>query len=448
MTHFDLFIIGAGPGGYVAALEAAKLGKTVAVAERREVGGTCLNRGCIPTKALLRAARTYRLATHSQELGIHADGASCDTAAMYRRTREVTDSLRGGIEALFKRGKVELLRGTARVEGPGRVSVDGGEYTADRILIAAGSRPARPPIPGLDLPGVVTSDELLAGRGADARRLVIIGGGVIGVEFAQVFSDLGREITILEALPRILNNMDREISQNLTMILKKRGVSVHTGAGVSRIEADEGGLTCFYTDKEQEARVFADCVLVCTGRKPETEQLFAPGAEVPSERGFLRVNSDFETGLSGVYAVGDVVLGGIQLAHAAENQAKNAVRAMFGAPRLKDLSLIPACVFTDPEIAAVGITADEAKAADREVIVRKSLTSANGKSVVEGAERGFAKLVFDRASGVLVGAQLMCPHAAEMIGGLTAAIVGGLTEAQIERTVFPHPTVSEILSLD
>lgn len=447
MADYQLIVIGAGPGGYTAALRAAKLGLHTAVIEDRECGGTCLNRGCVPTKALLHASQVWSDAHHCA--GVCADGASLDLPALYRHKDEISQTLSSGIEGLFRSAKITLLRGRARITAPGCVEItgqDAGTVTADHILIATGSVPARPPIPGLEL--AMTSDELLKGTDRLYRSIVIMGGGVIGVEFAQVFSDLGREITILEALPRILNNMDREISQNLTMILKKRGVSVHTGAGVSRIEADEGGLTCFYTEKGQETQVFADCVLVCTGRKPETEQLFAPGAEVPSERGFLRVNSDFETGLSGVYAVGDVVLGGIQLAHAAENQAKNAVRAMFGAPRLKDLSLIPACVFTDPEIAAVGITADEAKAADREVIVRKSLTSANGKSVVEGAERGFAKLVFDRASGVLVGAQLMCPHAAEMIGGLTAAIVGGLTEAQIARTVFPHPTVSEILSLD
>jgi dihydrolipoamide dehydrogenase len=447
MAEFDLIVIGAGPGGYVAALEAAALGKKVAIAERREVGGTCLNRGCIPTKALLRAARTYREATHSAELGITVTGAGCDTEAMYRHVGEVTAALRGGIETLLKKGKVEFLSGTARVEGEGRVSVAGTEYTAERILLAVGSRPARPPIPGLELPGVVTSDELLAGQGANGARIAIIGGGVIGVEFAQIFSDLGRQVTILEALPRILSNMDRELSQNLGMILKKRGVDIHPGAAVSGIEAEEGGLVCRYTEKDVPGKVRCDCVLVCTGRRPATEEVFAPGVGPELERGYVHVDERFETGMRDVYAVGDIVAGGLQLAHAAESQAKNAVRAMFGAEPVKDLSLIPSCVFTDPEIASVGLTADEAKAAGRAVTVRKSLTSANGKSLVEGAERGFAKLVFDGEDGPLVGAQIMCPHASEMIGGLTAAITAGLAEAQLARAVFPHPTVSEILSL-
>lgn len=447
MAQYDLIVIGAGPGGYVAALEAAALGKSVAVVERREVGGTCLNRGCIPTKALLRAARTYHEAGHSEDLGITASDVKCDIEAMYRRVGEVTATLRGGIEALFQRGKVEVLRGAGRIEGEGKVSVDGAEYTADHILLAVGSKPARPPIPGLDLPGVFSSDELLQGQGADAKRLVVIGGGVVGVEFAQVFSDLGREVTILEALPRILNNMDREISQNLGMILKKRGVAVHAGAAVSEIAAENGELICRYTEKDVPSEVRADCVLVCTGRRPETEGVFVPGVGPELDRSYIHVDECFETTMQGVYAVGDIVAGGIQLAHAAENQAKNAVRAMFGEKPLKNLSVIPACVFTDPEIACVGITADEAKAEGRTVTVRKRLTSANGKALVEGAERGFAKLVFDGESGPLAGAQVMCPHASEMIGGLAAAIVAGLTEEQLGRTVFPHPTVSEILSL-
>lgn len=446
MADFDLIVIGAGPGGYVGALEAAALGKKVAIAERREVGGTCLNRGCIPTKALLRAARTYREATQSAELGVTVTGAAIDMEAMYRHVGGVTATLRSGIETLLQKGKVEILHGTARVEGEGKISVQGTEYTAERLLLAVGSRPARPPIPGLELPGVVTSDELLAGQGADGARIVIIGGGVVGVEFAQIFSDLGRQVTILEALPRILNNMDREISQNLNMILKKRGVDIHSGAAVSGIESEKGGLVCRYTEKDVPGEIRCDCVLVCTGRRPVTEELFALGVGPELERGYIRVDEHFETGMKGVYAVGDIVAGGIQLAHAAEAQARNAVQTMFGAKPVKVLRLIPSCVFTDPEIASVGITADEAKAGGRPVTVRKSLTSANGKALVEGAERGFAKLVFDGEGGTLVGAQIMCPHASEMIGGLTTAILAGLTEEQLAGTVFPHPTVSEILS--
>ena len=447
MNGFVLIVIGGGPGGYVAALEAAKLGKTVAVVERDAVGGTCLNRGCIPTKALLRASRVFREATCSEELGIHVQNASCDRAAMYAHVQKVTAQLRSGIELLFQKGNITLLHGSAQIEAPGRVLVDGTPYEAQNLLIATGSLPAMPPIPGIHLPGVVTSDQLLQGDGVDCKRLAIIGGGVIGVEFAQIYSDLGCAVTILEALPRLLPTMDREISQNLSMILKKRGVSVYTGASVQEIASGDGELLCRFSQKGSDLETAADCLLVCTGRRPNTEGLFAASFDFPMERGYIPVDEQYRTQIPGVYAVGDVISGGIQLAHAAEAEAKNAVHAMFGGAPVKNVSAIPACIFTEPEIASVGLTADAAKAEGRKVTVRKSLTSANGKAVVEGAERGFAKLVFDADTDVLLGAQLMCPHASEMIGGLTASVNAGLTAEQLSQTIFPHPTVSEILSL-
>ncbi|WP_330379827.1 dihydrolipoyl dehydrogenase [Anaeromassilibacillus senegalensis] len=444
MDQFDLIVIGAGPGGYVAALEAARLGKRVAIAEKREVGGTCLNRGCIPTKALLRAARVYREAKDSEKLGISVSGVSYNMEEMHGHVQEVTAQLRSGIELLLKKAKVTVLHGTAAIKSPNTVYVGEECCTAEHILVAAGSKPARPPIPGLDLPGVVTSDEMLEG-GVDCKRLVIIGGGVIGVEFAQIYGTLGCEVTILEAAPRILPAMDREIAQNLAMIFKKRGVQVHANAFVQEIASVPSGLLCRYTEKEQAQEVQADCVLVCTGRVPNTQGLCADGLALCEERGYIPVDERYETRIPGIYAIGDVVQGGIQLAHAAEAEAKNAVHAMFAENKEKDLSAIPSCIFTEPEIAAVGLTADEAKATGRAVSVKKSLTSANGKAVIDGADRGFVKLVFDTESRALLGAQLMCPHASEMIGGLTTAVSAGLTEEAMMRSVYPHPTVSETI---
>ncbi|WP_195985700.1 dihydrolipoyl dehydrogenase [Clostridium sp. D33t1_170424_F3] len=444
MNQFDLIVIGAGPGGYVAALEAASLGKRVAIAEKREVGGTCLNRGCIPTKALLRAARVYREAKDSEALGISVSGVSYNMEEMHRHVQEVTAQLRGGIELLLKKAKVTVLHGTAVIESPNTVRVGEEYFEAGRILVAVGSKPARPPIPGLELPGVVTSDEMLEG-GVDCKRLAVIGGGVIGVEFAQIYRSLGCEVTILEAMPRILPAMDREIAQNLAMIFKKRGVQVHANAFVQEIVSESSGLLCRYTEKEQAQEVRADCVLICTGRAPNTQELCADGLALCGERGYIPVTERYETRVPGIYAIGDVVQGGIQLAHAAEAQAKNVVRTMFAEKEGKDLRAIPSCIFTEPEIAAVGITADEAKAAGRAVSVKKSLTSANGKAVIDGADRGFVKLVFDTESRVLLGAQLMCPHASEMIGGLTTAVSAGLTEEAMMRSVYPHPTVSETI---
>ncbi|MEG2652861.1 MAG: dihydrolipoyl dehydrogenase [Ruthenibacterium sp.] len=445
--QFDLLVIGAGPGGYVAALEAAALGKTVALVESREVGGTCLNRGCIPTKALLRAAHIYHEAKSSEELGICASAVRYTMPQMHLRVAQVTAQLRGGIEALLARAGVVLLHGTAQIAARGTVRVGDAVYTADKLLLATGSGPATPPIPGMDLPCVVTSDALLTHGGIDCKKLVIVGGGVVGVEFAQIYNDLGCEVTILEALPRLLSQMDRELSQNLAMIFKKRGIAVHTAARVSEFVQTPNGPICRFTEKDAAMEVGADCILVCTGRTANTAGLLAPESalDLQMQRGFIPVDKNYETKECGIYAIGDIVLGGMQLAHAAEAAGKNAVHAMFGLAAAKDASVIPSCVFTRPEIACAGITADDAKAAGLNVTVEKHLTSANGRALIEQADRGFVKLVSDADSGRLLGAQLMCPHASEMVFGLTAAIANGMTAQALASTVFPHPTVSETI---
>lgn len=446
MEHFNLFVIGGGPGGYEAALEAAALGKKVAVAEERQLGGVCLNRGCIPTKALLRSARLYQETKNGADLGVYTEGVTADLAAMHAHAAEIQKKLRDGIAFLFQKGKIAYYEAHATVAAPGVVQVGAEQVTADHILMATGSRPARLPLPGMELAGVITSDDLLTAPGVDCAHLVIIGGGVIGVEFAELYGALGKQVTIIEALPRILEKLDREISQNMTMLLKKRGAQVVTGASVTGVVQGAGGLTCCFTGKDGEERVTGDRVLVCTGRRPNTENLVPDGMDLGMVKGYLPVDENGRTKVPGLYAVGDLVLGGIQLAHAASAQGKQAVRAMFGAPVTDHLGPIPACVFASPEIAVVGMTADEAKKAGIPVQVKKAITSANGKSLVDGSDRGFAKLVFHKETGALLGAQLMCYHASEMIGGLTVAVRAGLTEAQMVGTVYPHPTVSEILA--
>ena len=422
---FDLIVIGGGPAGYTAALEAASLSRSVLLIERDQLGGTCLNRGCIPTKALLRSAGLYReLREEGASLGVTAGENSptvpYDFSAMHAHATEVRNTLRSGIEGLLRRGKVEVVTGSGLVQDAHTVQVGDRIVTGQHILLAMGSQPACPPIPGLENPGVVTSDEMLTG-----------------------------EVTILEAMPRLLPTLDREFGQSLQMNLKKRGCEIFTGAMVQGIEAaaDGGGLCCTFADKKGTQQVTGDCVLVCTGRRPCTKGAFAPAVEeaLHLQRGFVPVNERYETAVPSILAVGDLILGGIQLAHAAEAQAKNAVRLLFGAGPAKNCTIIPSCVFTQPEIACAGLTADEAKEQGIDVIVRKNLTSANGKALIEGAGRGFIKLVYHKEDEVLVGAQLLCPHAGEMIGTLTACINAGLTRTQMETTVFPHPTVSETM---
>lgn len=444
--NYELIVLGAGPGGYVAAIKAAQLGHRVAVVESRDVGGTCLNRGCIPTKTLVHAAEVLEEIKSCEKLGIHAENVSYDFDGLHKRKTEVVEQLRGGIEGLFKSNKIDLIRGTGRILDSRRIQVGDQIYEADKILIATGSKPAMPPIPGLTLPGVVTSDEMLEGNGVKCGSLVIIGGGVIGVEFATIYHALGCQVTIVEAMERILPTMDREISQNLTMILKKRGIQVYTGARVEQVDqAGENGLAVRFIAKEKEQSVEAERVLVSIGRRANTEGICPPEMDLQMQRGMIPVDASFETCVKGVYAIGDIVLGGIQLAHVASAQGINAVCAMFGEAAPMNLSCIPSCIYTNPEIAAVGMTADEAKAKGIKTITGKAIMSANGKTVIAMADRGFVKLVFEEESKVLLGAVLMCSRATDMITGLSDAVANRLTMDQLAATVRPHPTFSEAI---
>ncbi|MFQ9142978.1 MAG: dihydrolipoyl dehydrogenase family protein [Oscillospiraceae bacterium] len=309
MADYQLIVIGAGPGGYEAALRAAKLGKKVAVVERREAGGTCLNRGCIPTKTLLHASAIYRDAKNGAHCGIHTEDIHADMAEIFAYKRAVSQKLSAGIESLFKTAKIDLLRGTALITGSGCVRVadaDGSanDYTCDDILIATGSVPSRPPIPGLEL--AMTSDELLEGCDHLYRSIVIIGGGVIGIEFATFYADLGCAVTVIEGMDRLLPNMDKELGQNLALILKKQGVKVFTNAMVQRVEQAGEDLAVHFTCKETEETVSGEAVLCAIGRRAYCDGLFADGVGVEMNGRSIAVDGNFETSLPHVYAIGDV----------------------------------------------------------------------------------------------------------------------------------------------
>lgn len=446
MSDYQLLIIGAGPGGYVAALHAAKRGLRTAVIENREVGGTCLNRGCIPTKTLLHSSEIIAGINGGEKFGVGAERVHFDMSAIFARKREVSAKLSGGIEGMFKAAKVDLLRGTGTVTGSGTVKFVGEEgekvITAERILLATGSVPARPPIPGLDLPGVLTSDELLEGCDHLYDSLVIIGGGVIGVEFATFYADLGCKVTIIEGLDRLLPNMDRELGQNLSMILKKHGVDVYTNSLVANVEKDGDALKVNFTNKDKALSVSGEAVLCAIGRRPYTEGLFADGVGVEMNGRSIRVDENYETSLPGVYAIGDVS-SKIQLAHVASAQGTDCVERMVGGKGMTDLSAVPSCIYCVPEIACVGITADEAKAAGREVVSGKYVMFSNGKTVIRDGDRAFMKVVADKATHVIVGAQFMCEHATDMISEMATAIVNGLTVEQMLKVLRPHPTFEE-----
>lgn len=443
--RFDVIVIGAGPGGYVAAIKCAKAGLRTAIVENRRVGGTCLNRGCIPAKAMIHASSLYREMQEAEKFGVSAERITFDYEKIVSYKEETTEKLCRGIEQLLKGNGVTILFGKGSLEQGRKVKVTGEEseeyYDAEHMILAAGSKPVILPIPGLELPGILTSDELFK-LTEMPESLVIIGGGVISVEFASVYANLGCKVTIVEAMPRLIPNMDKEISQNLKMILKKRGVNIHTSASVQRVEQEGELYTCVFTEKEKEVKVSARYVLCAIGRCPNTEGLFGEGAEPEMERGRVVVDEKFQSSIEGVYAIGDLVKG-LQLAHLASAQGMYVAEMLAGEEASVDLSAVPGCVYTDPEIASVGMTEDEAKEKGLEIKTGKFIMSANGKSLITKEERGFIKILAEKETDVIVGAQMMCARATDMIGELVTAIANRMTVRQLLRGMRAHPTYNE-----
>ena len=447
---YQLIVIGAGPGGYTAALRAAALGLHTAVVECREVGGTCLNRGCIPTKTLLHASQVYRDAVDGAGMGVHAAGATFNMEEIFAYKRSVSEKLRGGIHSLLKSAKVDLIEGVGRIAAPGEVDVtaaDGGvtRYTAERILIATGSVNVRPPIPGLELPGVMTSDELLEGSDQLYDSLVIIGGGVIGVEFATFYRNLGCAVTLVEGMDRLLPNMDRELGQNLQQILKKQGVEVLTNAMVQSLEQTENGLAVHVLQKGAEKTVTGEKVLCAIGRRAYWDGVFAEGM-IPACRGkSLLVDENYRTSIPGVYAIGDAS-SVVQLAHVAAAQGTACVERMCGVADHVDLNVIPSCIYSTPEIAVVGVTEAEAKEQGIPAVVGKCTMFGNARTVIEDPGRCFMKLVAHAETHEILGAALMCQHASDMISQISAAMVNRQTVEDLRRVMRPHPSFEEAMT--
>ena len=447
---YQLIVIGAGPGGYTAALRAAALGLHTAVVECREVGGTCLNRGCIPTKTLLHASQVYRDAVDGAAMGVHAAGASFDMGEIFAYKRGVSEKLRSGIHGLLKSAKVDLIEGVGRIAAPGEVDVTAADgtvnrYTTERILIATGSVNVRPPIPGLDLPGVMTSDELLEGCDRLYDSLIIIGGGVIGVEFATFYRNLGCAVTLVEGMDRLLPNMDRELGQNLQQIMKKQGVEVLTNAMVQSLEETENGLAVHVVQKGAEKTVAGEKVLCAIGRRAYWDGVFADGL-TPEVRGkSLQVDENFQTSIPGVYAIGDAS-SAVQLAHVAAAQGTACVERMCGVQDHIDLNVIPSCIYSAPEIAVVGITEAEAKERGIPAAAGKCTMFGNARTVIEDPGRCFMKIVAHAETHEILGASLMCQHASDMISQISAAMVNRQTAEELRRVMRPHPSFEEAMA--
>lgn len=423
-----LLIIGGGPGGYETAVEAAKRGLEVTLISEGPLGGTCLNEGCIPTKTFCHYAELI-------EQNIKA-GLECKPsfAAVAERKQAVVEQLRGGIDMLLK--NVQVVRGKARFKDSKTVVCNGQDFTADKIIIATGSVSASLPIPGAD--SCLTSKEILDLTEV-SESLCVIGGGVIGLEFASVFRSFGSEVTVLEYCPNILPRFDTDLAKRLKQSLSKRGINIEVQAQVTAI--DGGKVT--YIKKEKEFTLQADKVLMAVGRRPNTEGLNLEAAGIDYTRKGITVNSCFETSVPGIYAVGDVT-GGIMLAHAATFQGLHALNQICGQQDGIRFDLIPAAVFTMPEVAAVGLTEEQCKEQGLQVRCLKSFYRANGKAVSMDEPDGYCKLIAAE-SGIVLGTHIMGAHASDLIHEITAVMNMHGTVDEMRNVIHAHPTLSEIV---
>ncbi len=451
---YDLIIIGAGPAGYPAAIKTANLGKKVAVVDGGLLGGTCLNKGCVPTKTLLHITELYKEVLEGERFGIVCQAPTMDYNKMWDHKEKTLQGLRDGIATQFKKSGVDFFPVFATITGEKTVTLaDGSVLEGSAILVATGTKPATIPIEGIELAQVINSDHILGENrlGKDSstiyKNVVIVGGGVIGMEMATVYNNLGSNVVVIEAMDRILPTMDKEISQNLKMIMKKRGVEIISSAKLQSITETNGELLCTYLEKDKEKTITTDGVLISVGRKATTEGLFTGDLsdKISMERGYIVTDDNFKTSVEGIYAVGDVI-GKIQLAHMATAQGLKVVSSLFSQENNQDLSLVPSCVYTNPEIATIGITADEAKAQGIEVDSHKYIMSVNAKSVLSLSDRGFIKIITAKEDGRVLGGQLMCQRATDMIGEVGILIANGLTADSIAKLIHPHPTFCEGIS--
>ena len=433
----DLLIIGAGPGGYHTAAYAARHGLTVTIVEKADVGGTCLNQGCIPTKALCHDAEAIEAAKR-----VCGDGVQVDFAKISTRKQGVVDKLRGDVETLMAQPGITLVRAGGVLTTANTVSAGGEEYTADNIIIATGSRPKLPPIEGISLPGVLDSTGLLA-IDTLPGRLCIIGAGVIGLEFASVFRSFGCEVSVIEYMKECLPPYDADISRRVRKAMEKRGVKFTMQAGVTGISETGDGLQVDYTCKGKPGTVVADTVLVATGRAANIEGIGLEAVGIRTERGCIAVDDNMQTNVCGVYAIGDVN-GRCMLAHAAIMQGMRCVNHILGRADNIRLDIMPSAVFTNPEAAAVGLTESQCKDAGMEYSVRKTPYRANGRAVADEADGGLLKLLTD-GDGRLIGCHACGLHATDIVQEATALMNMGCTVGQLNEITHIHPTIAELL---
>ena len=437
---FDIIIIGAGPGGYETAADAAAHGLNVAIVERDQMGGTCLNRGCIPTKALCRNAEVINLMREAEVWGVKTGELAFDYAPVFERKEAVVKQLREGVEMLMGAPGITAIKGEAILKDANTVVVNGEEYSAKNIIIATGSAPRGLPIEGADL--AMTSDDILAMETLP-KSLCIVGGGVIGMEFAAVFSTFGVEVTVIEYCKEILPPFDKDVAKRLKTVLSKRGIKIITSAAVNGITQGEDGYTVSYELKGKPQSVTCEKVLMSVGRQPVLPQgLDAVGVTV-GRRG-IEVDDNMMTNVPGVYAIGDVN-GRMMLAHAASAQGLRALHAIMGKTDDIKLDIVPSAVFTVPALAMVGLTEEQCAEKGLDVTVKKSFFRSNGKAVAMNETDGLIKMIVDNATRQIVGCHICGAHAADLIQEVVTAMNAGATVDLLARSIHGHPTLSEVM---
>jgi dihydrolipoamide dehydrogenase len=456
--EYDLVILGGGTGGYVAAIRASQLGLKTAIVEKGKLGGTCLHKGCIPSKALLRSAEVYATAKHSEDFGIITGEVSFNFGKVQERKNKIIDQLHKGVQHLMKQGKIDVYEGLGRILGPsifspmpGTISVEmnNGEENEmlipKNVIVATGSRPRTLPGLEIDREFVLSSDEALELETLPTS-IIIVGGGVIGIEWASMLSDFGVDVTVLEYADRIIPTEDKEISKEMQRLMKKKGIKLVTGAKVLSETLVKGeGVTISAEVKDGLKEYKAEKLLVSVGRQANVEGIGIENTEIQIENGFIKTNEFLQTKESHIYAIGDVI-GGLQLAHVASHEGILAVEHIVGKdPSPFDYNLVSRCIYSNPEVSSVGITEDQAKEKGHKVKIGKFSFRAIGKALVFGESDGFVKIIADEETNDILGVHMIGPHVTDMITEAGLAMVLDATPWEIAHTIHPHPTLSEAI---
>lgn len=440
---YNVTVIGAGPGGYTAAIRAAHLGAKVCLIEQDSLGGVCLNRGCIPTKTLLNSAEKWQELQHCSEYGLSAENISFDFAKVSARKQAVVKQLCSGVAQLVKSNKIELKIGQAQFIDKHTLEVNGEKFSSEHIIIASGSKAATPPIPGATLPGVLDSDKLLQ-LDTVPTSMLIIGAGVVGVEFAGIFAAFGSSITLVEMAPTILPGIDADIPKRLGICLRKQGIKMLTAAKVVSIEQQDQQLCVTVDSKGKFEQIIVEKVLMASGRLPVTTGLALENAQIEFSPRGIPVNEQLQTNIPHIYAIGDVT-NKLMLAHVASHQGMLAAEHIMGKQVHMSYQVIPACIFTSPEIAGVGLTEQQANANNIAVKISKFNFASNGKALSMGETDGLVKIVADADTHKILGMHIIGAHASDLIMEGALAIQHGLTAEQVAHTIHPHPTLSEVV---